>query len=80
MRKKKHQLSNLNNKIFKLDTNNCINVKKPRIDLYSDTNVDDSSKNVFEKFSNIENDNFKQFDVPLHENPKNCSNMKTFHN
>ena len=27
--------------------------------------VEDSSKNVLENFSNIENDNFKQF-VPLH--------------
>lgn len=42
--------------------------------------VDDSSKNIFENFSNIDNDNFKQFDLPLHENPKNFSDMKTFHN
>ena len=78
--KKKHQVSNLNNKIFKPETNNCANINKPCIDLSSDTNVNNLSKNVFENFSNIENNNFKQLDVPLHENSKKCSNMKALHN
>ena len=60
-------------------TKNCANIKKPHIDLSSDTNFDDLSKNVCENFSNIENDNFKQIDVPLHENLNNCR-MKAFHN
>lgn len=80
LRIKKHQVSSLNNKIIKSETNNCINIVKPRIDLSRETNVNDSRKNVFENFSNIENDDFKQIDVPLHKNPKTCRNMEAFHN
>ena len=60
-------------------TKNFANIKKPHIDLSSDTNFDDLSKNVFENFNNIENDNFKQIDVPLHENLNNLG-MKAFRN
>ena len=31
--KKKRQVSNLNNKIFKSQTNNCTNITKPHIDI-----------------------------------------------
>ena len=78
--KKKHRLSNLNNKIFNSGTDNCTNIKKQSINLCSDTNVDKLSINVFENFSSIENNNFKQFDVPFHENLKNRSNMKAYPN
>ena len=60
-------------------TKNFANIKKPHIDLSSDTNFDDLSKNVFENFNNIENDNFKQIDVPLHEHLNNLG-MKAFRN
>ena len=73
-------LSNLNNKIFNSETDNCTNIKKQSINICSDTNVDKSSINVFENFSSIENNDFKQFDVPFHENLKNCSNMKAYPN
>ena len=58
-REKKHQISNLNYKILKSEINDCTKIKKPRINLFTDTNLDHSSKNVLENFSNIENDNFK---------------------
>ena len=50
MQRKKHQISYLNNKIFQLEINICTNIKKPCVDLSSDTNIDDLSKNVCENF------------------------------
>ena len=50
MQRKKHQISHLNNKIFQLEINICTNIKKPCVDLSSDTNIDDLSKNVCENF------------------------------
>ena len=44
---------------------------------FMQSQVDDSSKNVLENFSNIENDNFKQF-VSLHTIQKDAVMWKHF--